>query len=75
MTKDLISPALRASLRYEGYAKVSAQVMADAGEYPTDVSSLQGAIQSLSVKVAVNRVNERNITEGLDSLKAFRRLP
>lgn len=75
MMNHLISNGLKSTLRHVGYAKLASQVMIDAGEYPADVSDPPSALQSLSMKVAVNRINERNITEGLDSLKAFRRLP
>lgn len=64
-----ISNELRATLRYEGYAKLAAQVMRDQGEYVGDISSLDTAIKSVAVKIAVNRLNQDTVIEGLASYR------
>ena len=69
-----VSSNLRAALRYEGYAKVAMQVLRDQNEYVSDLDSLAGAMKSISVKVAVNRENERAISDGLYSLRRAREL-
>ena len=70
-----VSPNLRAALRYEGYAKVSAVVMRSEGEYLKESSDyLNDAAQSLAVKIAVNRINEKTINTGVASFQRFMEL-
>jgi hypothetical protein len=70
----LISKNLRATLRFEGYTKVAAQVMRDQGEYVGDISHISGAMKSLAVKVAANLENERIVSAGIQSFRRFQEL-
>jgi hypothetical protein len=70
----LTSNGLRATLRHLGYAKLAAQVMRDQNEYVGDITSLAGAMKSISVKIAANRTNESVIRKGLVSFRRFQEL-
>lgn len=65
----LVSKNLRDTLRYDGYAKLAAQVMRDRHEYVGDITSLDGGIKSVSIKLAVNRMNQQAIWDGLASYR------
>lgn len=67
-----LSKNLRDTLRYDGYAKLAAQVMRDQHEYVTDLSDFNEGIKSISIKVAANRLNEKTVWEGLDAYRQLK---
>lgn len=64
-----VSNNLRTILRADGYAKVASEMMRAQNEYVDGIDTIGGAVRSLSMKVAVNRENERVIVDGLISLR------
>jgi hypothetical protein len=68
----LVSKNLRDTLRYDGYAKLAAQIMRDQNEYVGDITDLMGGIKSVSVKIAVNRMNEQTIWDGLHAYQQLK---
>lgn len=64
-----VSNNLRTVLRVDGYAKVASEVMRAQNEYVDAIDTIGGAVRSVSMKVAVNRENERVIVDGLISLR------
>ncbi len=69
-----ISNNLRLVLRSEGYTKVASEVMRAQNEYVGEIDTVDGAIRSVAMKVAVNRENERVLRDGLSSLDQLKRL-
>lgn len=63
----MITKNLRAVLRHEGYTKLATEVMAAQHEHIANFDTVAGAAESIAVKFASNRENERIMTRGLDA--------
>lgn len=65
----LISPSLRAALRTHGWSKLAFEVIHQNGGYPPSSATLPDVVKALSVKLAVDQVNQAIIRDGLAAYK------
>jgi hypothetical protein len=73
MFDQFVSPALRQALREHGWAKLAHQVIYAKGGFPPRDTSIGAAAEALCMKMAVDRVNQHTIREGVDALKELSR--
>lgn len=64
------------ALRTQGFHKVASAVLKARGEYvPAKWTDLEDAVQSVTFKMAANRIQERQLQAGLLSLLALKGTP
>lgn len=63
---------IKQALRTHGFHKVAGEVLKARGEYvPEKWTNLEDTVQSVTFKMAANRVRQRAVTTGLLSLMAL----
>lgn len=65
----LVSPQLRAALRTHGWAKLAFDVVYEKGGYPPAEPTLPAVVKALSMKLAVDRLNQALIHDGIAAYK------
>ena len=73
MFEQFVSPTLRAALREHGWAKVAHQVVYAKGGFPPRDFTIGAAAEALCMKIAVDRVNQHVVREGVEALKELSR--
>lgn len=65
----LVSPQLRTALREHGWAKLAFAVVHERQGYPPSDTTLPSLIQALSIKIAVDHVNQALVRDGIKAYK------
>jgi len=65
----LVSPRLRAALRTHGWSKLAFEVVHLQGGYPPSAPTLPEVVKALSVKIAVDHVNQGIVRDGIAAYK------
>lgn len=66
---NLVSPQLRAALRQHGWAKLAHAVLYKQGGFPPGDTSLREGARALCMKLAVDRVNQSIVRDGIAAYK------
>lgn len=69
MFEQFVSPTLRQALREHGWAKLAHQVIYAKGGFPPRDFTVKSAAEALCMKLAVDRVNQHTVREGVDAVR------